>query len=53
MTTTELGGRVRRGTRAGTITTNAVIVAGTLYAILPLVWLLLAATKNAEAGFQM
>jgi multiple sugar transport system permease protein len=51
MTTTERGGGVRRGTRAGTITTNVVIVAGTLYAILPLVWLLLAATKNAEALF--
>jgi multiple sugar transport system permease protein len=43
--------RVRRGTRAGTITTNVVIAAGTLYALLPLVWLLLAATKNAEALF--
>jgi multiple sugar transport system permease protein len=58
MTTAELttpvraGDRpVRRGTRAGTITTNVVIGAGTLYALLPLVWLLLAATKNAEALF--
>jgi multiple sugar transport system permease protein len=51
MTTTEPGGRVRRGSRAGTITTNVVIAAGTLYALLPLVWLLLAATKNAEALF--
>jgi multiple sugar transport system permease protein len=51
MTTRELGGRVRRGTRAGTIATNVVIAAGTLYALLPLLWLLLAATKNAEALF--
>jgi multiple sugar transport system permease protein len=51
MTTTELGGRVQRGTRAGTVTTNVVIAAGTLYALLPLLWLLLAATKNAEALF--
>jgi multiple sugar transport system permease protein len=53
MTTTQLEGsrHVRRGTRAGTITTNVVIAAGTLYALLPLVWLLLAATKNAEALF--
>ena len=48
---TELGGRVRRGTRTGTIATNVVIAAGTLYALLPLLWLLLAATKNAEALF--
>jgi multiple sugar transport system permease protein len=51
MTTTEPGGRIRRGSRAGTITANVVIAAGTLYALLPLLWLLLAATKNAEALF--
>jgi multiple sugar transport system permease protein len=58
MTTTELATpvragdrRVRRGTQAGTMTTNVVIAAATLYALLPLVWLLLAATKNAEALF--
>jgi multiple sugar transport system permease protein len=43
--------RVRQGTRAGTITTNVVLAVATLYALLPLMWLLLASTKNAEALF--
>jgi multiple sugar transport system permease protein len=54
MTTTELPAgprRVRQATRGGAITANAVLAVGTLYALLPLLWLLLAATKNAEALF--
>jgi multiple sugar transport system permease protein len=43
--------RVRQGTRAGAITTNVVLAVGALYTLLPLLWLLLAATKNAEALF--
>jgi multiple sugar transport system permease protein len=43
--------RVRQGTRAGAITTNVVVAAGTLYALLPLMWLLLAATKDTQALF--
>jgi multiple sugar transport system permease protein len=54
MTTTELPAgprRVRQAGRGGVITANAVLAAGTLYALLPLLWLLMAATKNAEALF--
>mgnify|MGYP001036914708 CR=1 FL=1 len=48
---TTVDGRVRRGTRGGTITTNVVVAAATLYALLPLLWLLLAASKDTQALF--
>ena len=54
MTTTELPAgarRVRQASRGGAITANVVLAVGTLYALLPLLWLLLASTKNAEALF--
>jgi multiple sugar transport system permease protein len=50
-TTADAPTTVRRGTRAGTVTTNVVLAVATLYALLPLMWLLLASTKDAEALF--
>ncbi|MEZ0163418.1 carbohydrate ABC transporter permease [Kineococcus sp. LSe6-4] len=43
--------RVRRASPTGRIVANAVVGLGALYALLPLLWLLLAVTKDAEALF--